>query len=47
MSTLYARTVFFVRDAARSLEFYTTTIAIHDLDQNELFFWLPDTERGG
>jgi catechol 2,3-dioxygenase-like lactoylglutathione lyase family enzyme len=22
------------------------TIAIHDLDQNELFFWLPEVERG-
>lgn len=122
MPTFYARSVFFVRDAARSIEFYTNklgftldwnhehegrphvvqvsllgcalilnqiepattdrpghgrvfigldpdqaaafkqyvdeneiqttttywgrpTIAIHDLDQNELFFWLPESDR--
>ena len=89
MTKFYARAVFFVRDASRSLEFYTRelgfsldwtyeeggkphvfqvslhgfelissstlragtttkvhwgapTIAIHDPDQNEVFFWLAE-----
>jgi catechol 2,3-dioxygenase-like lactoylglutathione lyase family enzyme len=51
VSSLYARSVFFVADAERALGFYTErlgfSIVLTDLDANELFFWPPSDDWTG